>query len=46
MAKHLKDLTHFGGGGILYFGDSLGFFMLGMLAVLNLSIEDSKDASY
>lgn len=46
MAKHLKDFTYFVGGGILYFGDTLGIFMLGMLEVLIFSIDNSNDGSY
>lgn len=45
MAKHLKDFTYFVVGGILYFGDTLGIFRLGMLEVLILSIDNSEDGS-
>jgi len=46
MAKHLKDLTHFVHGGVSYFGYTLGIFRLGMLEVLILSIDNSKNGSY
>lgn len=45
MAKHLKDLTHFVGHGILYLRDTLGIFKLGMLEVLILTTDNSKDGS-
>lgn len=46
MAKYVKDLTHFVGGGILYFGDTLGILRLVMLEVLVLSTDNSEDESY
>lgn len=45
MAKHVKDLTHFVGGGILYFGDTLGILRLVMLEVLVLSTDNSEDGT-
>lgn len=45
MSKHLEDLTCFVVVGILYFGDTLEIFRLGMLEFLILSVDNSKDGS-